>query len=202
MGGRVYERKKRRMPCSLIFEGRKHSGLVLDVSPGGLFIQTSAKAEPGDRLDVHLSITGEADKVHMQVEVARKVVVPAKLLAVAHGGIGVRILSAPEPYYKFMEVLGIGADPGEFQARAKGREKKSASQPTQARSEPDTETDATSPEPEPVAEPEPNYRVRIKQTKGSRSRVLKVAADSEADAEWKALADVGDGWQVLDVKAL
>ena len=88
MSGRLFERKKRRMPCSVTFDGRKHSGLVLDVSPGGLFVQTSAKAEPGDRLDLNLSIPGEEQMVHMQVEVARKVVVPPRLRTVAHGGIG------------------------------------------------------------------------------------------------------------------
>lgn len=201
MGGRLYERKKRRMPCSLVFEGQTHSGLVLDVSPGGLFIQTSVKAAPGDRLDVHLSIPGEAHKIQLQVEVARKVVVPATLLAVAHGGVGVRILSAPEAYYNFMEVLGIGSDPGEFRART-GGQKPSNRGSARASANPGAQADAASPEPEPEAEPEPNYKVRIKQTKGSRSRLLEVAADSEADAERKVLAEAGDGWKVLDVKAL
>jgi len=205
MPNRLFERKKRRMPCSVVFEGRKHSGLVLDVSPGGLFIQTSAKVQPGDRLDLQLSIPGETHMVHMQVEVARKVVVPPRLLAVAHGGIGVRILHAPEAYYTFMETLGIGSDPGQFKANAvktlhSDKGSKAAVVSPDSKSEEAPAEPAPVPEAEP--EPEPNYQVRIKQTKGSRSRVLKVAADSKDDAEWKALAEAGDGWQVLDVKAL
>jgi len=199
MTGRVFERKKRRMPCSATFEGQKHSGLVLDVSPGGLFIQTSAKAKPGDRLDVNLSIPGEVQMVHMQVEVARKVVVPPRLLALAHGGIGVRILQAPEAYYTFMETLGIGADPGEFSAEATRKKR--------AGGEAAKEAAAQDPDPDPApgeAEPERelNYQVRIRQIKGSRSRVLEVVASSESDAERVALAEAGDGWQLLDMKEL
>jgi hypothetical protein len=197
MSGRLFERKK----CSVTFDGRKHSGLVLDVSPGGLFVQTSAKAEPGDRLDLNLSIPGEEQMVHMQVEVARKVVVPPRLRTVAHGGIGVRILHAPEVYYTFMESLGIGSDPGEFKAKVVER-LHSKKRPNRAVVSPDSTPKQAPAEPTPEPAREPNFQVRVKQTKGSRSRVLKIAADSEDEAEWKALAEVGDGWQVLDVKAL
>jgi Tfp pilus assembly protein PilZ len=102
MPGRVFERKKRRMPCNVTFEGRQHSGLVVDVSPAGLFIQTNAKVKPGDQLDLKLSLPGETHKLPLQVEVVRKIVVPPRLLMVAHGGVGVRILNAPEAYYNFM----------------------------------------------------------------------------------------------------
>jgi hypothetical protein len=181
VGGRVFERKKRRMPCDVIFAGQQHSGLVLDVSPGGLFIQTSAKAKPGDRLDVKLSLPGETQKLPMQVEVVRKVVVPARLLAIAHGGVGVRILNAPEAYYNFMGVLGIGADPGEFKREERTRNPSGGTA---------------------VAAPQPgqSYRVRVKQIQGPRSRSLDVVAGDEADARTRALAELGEGWQVLQVE--
>jgi hypothetical protein len=181
MGGRVYERKKRRMPCDVIFEGQQHSGLVLDVSPGGLFIQTSAKAKPGDRLDLRLSLPGETQKLPMQVEVVRKVVVPARLLAIAHGGVGVRILNAPEAYYNFMGTLGIGSDPGEFKPE---RRVEVASQ----------EAGGT------ASQPGQSYRVRVKQIQGPRSRVMDVVAGDEEDARAQALAELGEGWQVLQIE--
>jgi len=181
VGGRVFERKKRRMPCDVIFEGQQHSGLVLDVSPGGLFIQTSAKAKPGARLDLRLSLPGETRKLPMQVEVVRKVVVPARLLAIAHGGVGVRILNAPEAYYSFMGILGIGADRGEFKTEERtggssGGGGEAASQSGQ------------------------RYRVRVKQIQGPRSRILDVVAGDEEGARAQALAELGEGWQVLQVE--
>jgi len=113
MSGRICDRKKRRLPCRLTFEGRQHSGLVIDVSPGGLFIQTSAKAKPGERLDLELGLPGEPNKLPLQVVVARLRVVPPRLLSVAQGGIGVRILKAPEAFHAFMKTLGIAADSSE-----------------------------------------------------------------------------------------
>ena len=169
------------MPCNVTFEGQQHSGLVIDVSPGGLFIQTSAKARPGDLLDLKLSLPGETQKLPLQVEVVRKVVVPPRLLTVAHGGVGVRILNAPEAYYSFMGTLGIGSDPVESTAESSGA---GTSEKAEAAG----------------AGPQQSYRVRVKQIKGPRSRVLDLAASSEEDARNQALAELGEGWQVLEVE--
>jgi PilZ domain len=186
LAGRIFERKKRRMPCDVIYEGQHHNGLVLDVSPGGMYIQTSANASIGDRLDVVVGLPGEPHDTRMQVEVARRFVVPARLITVAHGGIGVRILGAPEAYYRFMESLGVGADPGKFTSKkgkasreSKAREKAQAAKP-----------------------PQPRFRVRVKQRKGPRSRVLELAADSEEEAASDALVQLGEGWTVIGVAPL
>ena len=112
MPGRVLERKNRRMPCVLKTEGQRRSGLITDVSPGGLFIQTSAKPRIGDVLDLEMSVPGEVSKLFVQVQVVRTNTVPAQLRALAHGGVGVQILNAPEAYYEFMALLKIGGDPG------------------------------------------------------------------------------------------
>ena len=52
MTGRIFERKRRQMPCTLTLDGRNHGGLILDLSPGGLYIQSSAKIKPGDQLEI------------------------------------------------------------------------------------------------------------------------------------------------------
>jgi Tfp pilus assembly protein PilZ len=181
MTRRAFERKKRRMPCNVTFEGRQHNGLVIDLSPGGLFVQTNAKAQPGDRLDLKLSLPGETHKLPLQVEVVRKIVVPPRLLAVAHGGVGVRILNAPETYYNFMEALEVGPDVGESKAESNDAET--------------SEKDAAA-----GARPQQSYRVRAKQTLGPRSRIVDVTASSEEDARNRALAELGQGWQVLRVE--
>ena len=101
--------------------------------------------------------------------------------AIAHGGVGVRILNAPETYYKFMETLGIGSGATDFKSES---------------------SDAETPEKAPAADalPQQSYRVRVKQTEGPRSRILDVAASSEEDARSRALAELGEGWQVLQVE--
>ena len=105
-GRRVTDRKKRRMPCELHVGRRKHSGLVLDMSRSGLFIQTNAKTQPGQHLDLRVS-TGSGEPIALVVEVVRRKVVPPRLLAIAQGGVGVRIRNAPETYFGFLALLGM-----------------------------------------------------------------------------------------------
>jgi hypothetical protein len=100
VAGRGAERTKQRAACTLTLDGRRHNGFVLDLSQSGLFIQTSATPEIGQRLDIEVMIRGETLAMH--VEVVRRKAVPAQLLTVAHGGIGVRILAAPEQYYQLL----------------------------------------------------------------------------------------------------
>ena len=196
MSGRIFERKRRQMPCTLMLDGRHHGGLILDVSPGGLYIQSSAKIKPGDQLEIQLTIPGVEERLQLQVEVVRKVVVPARLLKIAHGGVGVRIINAPEAYYQFMDDLGVTEDVGTSKLeQLENRRAKSAAAPAVAAAE-------SKPEPAPEAEAEPptaqpQFRVRIKQSQGPRSRTVSVEADSEDDARRQALHAAGAGWIVL-----
>src|SRR5262245_44113871 len=103
---RVTNRKKRRTPCLLTVGHRVHTGLVLDLSPSGLFIQTNAKTYRGERIEMELNVR-EDHPLDMVVEVVRTKSVPPRLLTVAQGGIGVRIISAPEEYYQFLNSIGV-----------------------------------------------------------------------------------------------
>jgi hypothetical protein len=192
MTGRIFERKRRQMPCTLTLDGRNHGGLILDVSPGGLYIQSSAKIKPGDQIELQMTIPGIDGRLHLQVEVVRKIVVPAQLHNVARGGVGVRIINAPEAYYQFMDDLGVTADTGtsKIEQLENRRAQSRAASPV-------AEAD---PEPEAKADPpasQPQFRVRIKQSQGPRSRTISVEADSEDDARSQALHAAGAGWIVL-----
>jgi hypothetical protein len=195
MAGRIFERKRHQMPCTLTLDGRNHGGLILDVSPGGLFIQSSAKVKPGDQLEIQTTLPGVEGRVRMQVEVVRKVIVPSQLIKVARGGVGVRIINAPEGYYKFMDALGVTADAGTSKiAQLENRRTKSAVASPVAEAEPEPEAEEKPPA------PLPQFRVRIKQSKGPRSRTVSVEADSEEDARRQALHAAGAGWVVLGVE--
>lgn len=116
---RSTDRKKRRMPCEVLVGGRKHSGLVLDLSHSGLFIQTNAKTRTGQHFDLRIS-TGAGELIALVVEVVRRKVVPPRLLALAQGGVGVRIREAPEAYFAFLGELGMECEPAQrFRLRVK-----------------------------------------------------------------------------------
>ncbi len=195
MAGRIFERKKRQMPCTLAVDGHHHGGLILDVSPGGLYIQSSAKTKPGDQLALHMTIPGVKGRVALQVEVVRKVVVPSRLIKVARGGIGVRIINAPEAYYQFMDSLGITAEAsGPKSAKFHNPRPRSAEEAPV--SEPELECTAA------PAPAQPRFRVRIKQAHGPRSRVVEVSADSDDDARRDAIHSLGAGWIVFGVERI
>jgi len=167
------------MPCQLLVGLRTHTGLVLDLSPSGLFIQTNAKARRGDRLPVSFSVN-ESEPMEMVVEVVRTKAVPPRLLTAAHGGIGVRIVNAPEGYYQFLTELGIAE---RFATAAES-------------------TDESELAPAPEADAGPRFRVRVSQTSGPRSRRLEFSAPDAETACARALEEMGEGWKVLGVESL
>ena len=173
MPGRGSERTRRRTPCSFRINGRQQNGFVLDLSQTGLFIQTSADPNPGQRLDIEVVFKGEVLPMH--VEVARRKKVPPQLLTVAHGGIGVRILSAPEGYYRMLSEID-----------GPSREVHGAKAPAQAA----------------PAAPEPSFRVRVKQVQGTRTKTLRITAEGEDDARRQVAEELGEDWKILEVTAL
>jgi hypothetical protein len=170
--GRVSNRRKRRIPCELWVGQREHSALVLDLSPSGMFIQTHAKAQRGERLQVRLSRENTA--LDLKVEVVRTKSVPQSLLAAAKGGIGVKILTAPPEYDAMMNELGIADRP----------------------------TPAIQYAPEPESEPGLRFGVHVAQAGGPRTLRVEVFAADAVAAGARALEELGDGWKVLRVDML
>jgi hypothetical protein len=199
--GRISDRSKQRAPCTITLDGRRHSGFVLDLSRTGLFIQTSAKPLPGQRLDIELSVRGETLRMH--VEVARRKQVPPQLLAVAHRGVGVRVLSAPEGFYQLLADFQAKGSEGSSEP-LKGRvpASRAASTPPGRKASrtvrpPNRERPRTTPGPEPAAACE--FRVRVKQVSGTRTRTLRIRAADEAAARCEVTSDLGDEWKILEV---
>ena len=125
---RRHRRHARRIPCKLIVNEREVSSFVLDLSASGLFIQTHARPRIGERL--RLQLTFASSPFELSVLVVRAKQVPPSLLAQAKGGIGVRIMSAPEEYDRLLAQLGIGenAEPFELESEAGHRYRVHAAQ--------------------------------------------------------------------------
>ena len=164
-------RTKKRLVCTLEVSGHRHSGIILDVSPRGLFVQTSAKPTPGTEIKVELTVHGASQTLWLTASVARQKLVPQRLISVARGGIGLTIVRAPEEYFAFVASFTPGAAPPE------------RTQPTEA---------------EP---PKNRYRARLKQVGGSRTRSCIVLSDSEAEAREQVLSEAGEDWKILDLQS-
>jgi hypothetical protein len=93
-------RFKRRLTCELRFEGRRASGIVLDVSASGLFVQTAVTPAPGTIVDLHMNAYGDLPAFEVRARVARHKVVDARLLTIASRGLGLQILDAPAVYFE------------------------------------------------------------------------------------------------------
>lgn len=75
--------------------GFPHVGITSDVSATGLFVISTQRVKPGDRL--HLELTLQDEKpLYAEVVVARKVDVPPELRQVVHAGFGARYLTGTE----------------------------------------------------------------------------------------------------------
>jgi hypothetical protein len=172
MQRRKVERLKQRLTCELVMGDRRHPGIVLDVSPTGLFVQTSCSPPPGERARVKLRRPGEAD-VEVVASIARRYLVPRRLMSIARGGVGLQIESASDEYLRLVD-----------SAR-------------QAEKAADRKATDTPPLPQPCEGS--TYRVRARQSSGSRSRTLRVTAASEEDAKVVASTRLDEGWEILTI---
>jgi hypothetical protein len=105
MEKRRAKRTRKRLPCVLHVGSSRHSGVVVDVSATGLFVQTSASSPPGTTGALELNLPGYPERFRLEVTVARTKAVPPRLRTVAQGGLGLKILQAPEEYYGYVDRL-------------------------------------------------------------------------------------------------
>ena len=90
-------RYRKRVPCRVWVGESSYSGMVLNLSRMGLFVQTNAGVTSGDAIELKFNA---GDLLHAQVVWRRQV--PGALRSLVEGGIGLRILGAPEEYYQIL----------------------------------------------------------------------------------------------------
>ncbi len=90
-------RFRKRVPCRLWVGEGSYSGVVLNLSRQGMFVQTGAGMGNGDPID--LKLRGE---IYLRAQVVWRRRVHPALRSSAEGGVGLRILGAPEGYYQLL----------------------------------------------------------------------------------------------------
>lgn len=205
MNKRRATRINHRLACVLFYEGRRYPSLIRDVSANGLFVQTSASPEFGEPLELDVSLPGEEAPMRLQGQAARRRTVPARLRAIAQGGVGVRIVNAPEAYFAFIadrtlpktkpekDAAPSRRRPTSLERRARKLALRRALGPRMPAGEP-TKPEKPAPSDAPPGSPR-RYRLKVKC--GPRSRSLDLSAESEEQARSLALRESGPGWQVL-----
>ena len=195
MNRRRMPRSKMRIACTLHLEESRHSGMVLDVSAGGLFVQTNASPAPGTPLRLELRVPGLSEPLDMQATVARKRIVPPRLRALLKGGIGIQLENAPEEFYAMIAKLQA-ADGASTQSEGSGQTAEAAAESSKAPGQASARQAGTQQKP-PRAKPKlTSFRVKLSQLGGSNSRGSVLRAAGEEEARRRAILDVGDGWKV------
>jgi Tfp pilus assembly protein PilZ len=168
------------MPCAVNVEGRRYSGVVLNVSQGGLFIQTNASPGQGDDVDVELNTPDAERSIPVQGKVVWRRVVPHQLRSMARGGMGLQIQRADESYYMLLARWMRTELPVASPARSGPAEGARAS----------------------AASKLPSWRVRVRAVAGPRTRTLTIDAESSESARELAMRHSGNGWRVLLIEKL
>ena len=198
MSRRAATRTKKRLTCAVVIDGSRLSGIVLDLSANGLFVQTSANPPPGAELGLELELPGEPERTLLVVRVARKKLVPPRLRSVVHGGLGLRIKSAPEAYFGYVAQLQCAEVAEESPAVAAAPAKAPAAvTASPKKASPGRRSGAHRVVPPRAPANGKRFRVRVSQISGSRSRSLEVIAASEEEARRKAMGASGEGWKIL-----
>ncbi len=169
-------RAESRMLCRLRSGIRSHSGMVLDASAGGVFVQTTASLPPGTPLSLTIHVP-RGKFFTLKGQVARVVVAAAGLKPGAGSGLGVVLSEPPKEYVDWVKSLSD---------RPKEPLRVSGGKPTKGKNAPG-KTRA--------------FQVKLQEIASKRTRDVLVRCGSEAEASELALAEFDDDWKVLRVEA-
>ncbi len=174
MPTQLHPRVRKRMPCEVSNGDSRHQGFVLNVSRGGLYVQTGLGVEVGALVGVELTPPGPLGSIPLQARVVWRRVMPGRAFGVNEGGVGLCIQSAPASYDELLDDLlprseGRAGDAPEGGSPAGGGAGL-------------------------------RFQVRLRLAGSQRSRTLLVASDSEEGARAGAVARLGAGWTVLDLR--
>jgi Tfp pilus assembly protein PilZ len=90
---RRHPRHARRIPCELFIRGTRYSGIVKDVSRGGVFVHTRAKASLGTEITLVIAPGQDlTTEIRLTGRVVRSERVSAHLAMQSVAGLGVKVV--------------------------------------------------------------------------------------------------------------
>jgi hypothetical protein len=107
MERRDQPRVRRELPCTLLVEGRRHRGLVRDISAWGLFVQTPDPVPPGADVIVELRIP-EGRNFVLEAKAPYRRPVSQSLASHSSEGVGLHIQDPSRAYRRWVESVGAG----------------------------------------------------------------------------------------------
>jgi len=192
---RQHPRISCRIDCRLRTAQEEVAGIVRDVSEGGLSVRADiASADQGDAVFLTLS-----PKNRSEIELETIVWSAKRIQKVSTGEaltqLGLILASGSEELFEFIHSLRTPAS----SSRPSGQPRSPARQPVPEKAPPP-------PQPPTLATPQPapmqQYAIRVKKVGSSRSCNLVVGGETVGDAGEKALAEIGEGWTVIEAKPL
>ena len=99
---RANPRTQCRIACEVQISSDRASGTVLDVSEGGLSVQTTIEAEEGDVVLLHLRVPGEREGLELESIVWRTRSVKDRRTGERFSVLGLMLSKAPEVYFKLL----------------------------------------------------------------------------------------------------
>ncbi len=109
MATSVEPRFRKRIPCRLTRSRSTFSGVVLDFSRRGLFVQASVAARTGDEIEIVLSRSEREPDVVLNAQVVWQRKVPLALRSTVQEGLGLQISYASESYYTLLAEASQGS---------------------------------------------------------------------------------------------
>ncbi len=170
MRRRSSNRVKRRLTVGLRAGAQQHHGIVLDVSPSGLFVATTAPIQPGTELVVEFPARDGGTPFEVSARVARRRRVPQNLQSYEAPGLGLQVIDPPPEFTR----LAAGGKLAEGTVESE--------------------------EEMPPATALPCYRLRLRQTGSPRSRTLRIEAADEEAARAKAALELARGWEIVEIQ--
>lgn len=185
-------RQTKRAPCRLrcrVARGRDQlASRIVDVSEGGLCLVLPVWLKPKQPFDISIDVPGTGLS-RVQVEIWHIRREESKNSKGRVWVAGAMILNSDEAYAKLLNATGVLSSDVESEIETTPTTPNTPKQSGGAKA------------PEPIDTVDPTvYRIRCKQTGGPRTRVLSLAADSEAHARSLATEDLGSSWTVLDIR--
>ena len=108
MEKRKKPRQPRRLSCELWIAGKRHSGFVRDVSEGGLYVQTRARATAGSEVEIVFAAEGARPELRVIARVARLDRISAHFAASrGAGGLGLEVLRPPRSLAPLLAEAGF-----------------------------------------------------------------------------------------------